>query len=65
MLRDLFASVGGVEGYGLISMFIFVVFFALVLFHTLSVKKQEAEEFSRMPFDDLSKESDDIQDIKK
>lgn len=64
MLRDVFRSIGGFESYGLISMIIFVVFFALLLLHTLSLKRKDVEDFSRMPFDDCSKKSDDNQDIK-
>ena len=62
MLRDIFKSFGGVESYGLISMFIFVVFFTLLILHTVSLKKKDVEDFSRMPLDDFSKESDEIQD---
>jgi hypothetical protein len=64
MLRDVFKSIGGFESYGMISMIIFVVFFALLLLHTLSLNKKEVEDFSRLPFDDHSKESEDNQDIK-
>jgi hypothetical protein len=63
MLRDVFHSFRGFESYGLISMIIFVVFFVLLLLHTLSIKRNDVEEFSRMPLDDYSKESDEIQDI--
>jgi hypothetical protein len=63
MLRDVFHSLRGFESYGLISMIIFVVFFALLLMHTLSIKGNDADEFSRLPLDDCSKESDEIQDI--
>ena len=63
MLRDVFKSLGGYESYGLISMIIFVVFFALLILHTASLKKKDVEDFSRMPLDDLSKDSDEIQDI--
>jgi hypothetical protein len=63
MLRDIFKSVGGIESYGLISMIIFVVFFALLILHTASLKSKDVEDFSRMPLDDFSKESDEIQDI--
>ena len=63
MLRDMFNSASGFESYGIISMIFFVVFFSLLLIHTLSIKKRDVEDFSRMPLDDFSKESDDIQDI--
>jgi len=63
MLRDVFKSLGGYESYGLISMIIFVVFFAMLILHTVSLKKKDVDDFSRMPLDDLSKESDENQDI--
>ena len=63
MLRDVFKSLGGVESYGLISMILFVVFFVLLILHTISLKREDVEDFSRMPLDDISKESDEIQDI--
>ena len=62
MLRDIFKSFGGVESYGLISMPIFVVFFTLLILHTVSLTKKDVEDFSRLPLDDFSKESDEIQD---
>ena len=62
MLRDVFKSFGGVESYGLISMIIFVVFFALLILHTVSLKTKDVEDFSRLPLDDFSKESDEIQE---
>jgi hypothetical protein len=62
MLRDVFKSFAGFESYGLISMIIFVVFFTMLLLHTIFLKKKDVDDFSRMPLDDFSKESDDIQD---
>ena len=63
MLRDIFKSVGGIESYGMISMIIFVVFFTLLLLYVLSLKKENVEDFSRMPLDDFSKESDEKKDL--
>ena len=62
MLRDVFKSIGGYESYGMISMIIFVVFFVLLLLYTISLKKKDVENFSRMPLDDFSKTSDDTKD---
>ena len=53
MLRDIYKSIGGFESYGLISMIIFVVFFALLILHTISIRKKDVEDFSRMPLDDV------------
>ena len=62
MLRDVFNSIGGVGSYGMISMILFVLFFGLLILHTVSLKKKDVEDFSRMPLDDNSKKSDEIQD---
>ncbi len=60
MLRDLFQSMKGVEHYGLISTLIFVLFFSGVVLHALSIRKKDVENFSHMPFDDSTKDSDDV-----
>ena len=60
MLRDLFQSMKGVEHYGLISTLVFILFFGGVVLHALSLNKKEVEDFSRMPFDDSTKDSDDV-----
>ena len=58
MLRDVFLSVTGFENFGMVSMFVFVVFFILVLIHTYSMKKQDVESFSRIPFEESLKDLD-------
>ena len=58
MLRDMFQSANGFESFGLISMFIFAAFFILVIIHTYSLKKEEVEDFSKMPLDDSTKDSE-------
>jgi cbb3-type cytochrome oxidase subunit 3 len=56
MLRDVFQLVTGYENFGVISMFIFALFFTLVVVHTFSMKKKEVDEFSNIPFDDSTKD---------
>jgi hypothetical protein len=56
MLRDIFQSVSGFEHFGIISMILFGVFFVLVIIHTYSIKKKDVEDFSRIPFDDSTKD---------
>jgi hypothetical protein len=63
MLRDVFKSIGGFESYGMISMLIFVVFFILLVLHAVTMKTGDVEDFSRMPFDEGLKESDEIHEI--
>jgi len=58
MLRDLFQSARGIESFGLISLIVFGVFFILLVIHTLSLKKKDVDEFSRLPLDDFDKDSD-------
>ena len=62
MLHDIFKSIGGVSHYGVISMVIFLLFFALLTLYALSLRKKDVEDFSRMPLEDHSKESDDNQE---
>jgi hypothetical protein len=62
MLRDLFKSLGGVEQYGMISMVIFLAFFILLVINTVHLKAKDVDEYSRMPLDDFSKDSDEIHD---
>jgi cbb3-type cytochrome oxidase subunit 3 len=58
MLRDFFQSTSGTDSFGMISMILFAVFFILLVIHTLSLKKKEVDEFSRMPLDDSNEDSD-------
>lgn len=60
MLRDLFQTMQGVESYGLISTLIFVAFFAGVVLHTISLKKKDVNDFSRLPFEDSGNDSDEV-----
>jgi len=62
MLRDVFRSAGDIEMYGLISMIIFIAFFALLLMYAISLGKEKAEDFSRMPFDDYPDKPEEEQD---
>lgn len=62
MLRDLFKSLGGIEQYGMISTIIFVVFFIILIINTLYLNKKDVDDYSRMPLDDISKDSDEIHD---
>ncbi|MCX6249390.1 MAG: hypothetical protein NTX61_01430 [Bacteroidetes bacterium] len=60
MLSDIFKSVAGIDNYGLISTILFLVFFGLVVIHTLSLKKKDVDDFSKLPFDNSTKDTDDI-----
>jgi hypothetical protein len=60
MFREIFQSVNGISNYGLISTAIFFVFFTAVALHALSMKKKELSEFSRLPFEDETKDSNEV-----
>lgn len=60
MLRDFFQSVTGYGHFGMISTFIFLAFFVLVIVQAWTMKKKDADEFSRMPLDDSSRDSEDV-----
>ena len=54
-------SMDNIEIYPLISLLIFVLFFATMLFFVFSMKKKDVIELSSMPFEgevDIDKESD-------
>lgn len=65
MLRDVFYSIGDTQIYGILSTLVFVVFFILLIINAASMKKQTLDEFSRMPFEDISDNSEEIHDIKR
>ncbi|MEI8006929.1 MAG: cbb3-type cytochrome c oxidase subunit 3 [Bacteroidota bacterium] len=60
MFSEIFQSVNGINYYGLISTVIFFVFFAAVALHAFSMKNEELSDFSRMPFEDDTKDSNDV-----
>ena len=60
MFNEVFQTVSGIGNYGLFSTLIFVVFFGLVVVHTMSLGKKDVSEFSRLPLDDQKKDSNDV-----
>lgn len=60
MLRDIFNSVEGIGQYGIISLVIFLLFFIFLIVNTIALKKKDVDDFSRLPLDESSKESDGI-----
>ena len=63
MIRDLFRTAGDIAIYGMISTVIFLVFFVLLAIRAVAMRREEADEFGRMPLDDSMQKSDDIHDI--
>ncbi|MEI6704642.1 MAG: CcoQ/FixQ family Cbb3-type cytochrome c oxidase assembly chaperone [Deltaproteobacteria bacterium] len=60
MFNQVFQSVSGINNYGLVSTIIFLVFFTVVVLHAFSIKKQDLSEFSRLPFEDETKDSNEV-----
>ncbi|MCX6283544.1 MAG: cbb3-type cytochrome c oxidase subunit 3 [Bacteroidetes bacterium] len=60
MFNQVFQSVSGINNYGLISTIIFVVFFTIIVVYAFSIRKNELAEFSRMPFEDETKDSNEV-----
>lgn len=60
MFNDVFQSVNGINNFGLISTAIFFVFFSLVVVHAISIKKKDLSDFSRLPFEDETKDSNEV-----
>lgn len=54
-------SINGIEIFPILSLMIFVLFFALVLTRVLRMSKSEVAELSDLPLNDASKFNDDIQ----
>ncbi len=60
MFSQVFQSVSGINNYGLISTVIFFVFFTVMGLYAFTVKKEDLSEFSRMPFEDETKDSNEV-----
>ena len=63
MLRDIFSTIGGTNPFGILSMIIFVAFFVFLIINTVTLKAKDVEDFSRLPFEDNTKEQDDIHEV--
>jgi hypothetical protein len=59
MLRQVLSSTQGVEIYSILALLVFLLFFTVMLIHTLRIPKVEEEAFSQLPLG----EDDNIQSI--
>lgn len=57
LVRHYLESISNVGIYPLIALFIFLVFFTLIVIHTLSMKKGFEKEAGRLPLDDSKTEN--------
>ena len=60
MFTQVFQSVSGINSYGLVSTIIFFVFFSGMAIYAFSEKKERLSEFSRMPFEDETNDSNEV-----
>lgn len=58
MRRDVLETIAGIEIFPLISLVIFVGFFALMLFYVTTMSKDKVEELENMPLRPDSDEDD-------
>ncbi|MEI6884448.1 MAG: CcoQ/FixQ family Cbb3-type cytochrome c oxidase assembly chaperone [Bacteroidota bacterium] len=60
MFSEVFQSVNGINNYGLISTGIFFVFFSILVVYAISLNKKDLRDFSHLPFEDETKDSQDV-----
>ena len=51
IVSSLLAGIEGIYWFPVISLFIFLIIFGVMIVHTFSIKKSYADEVSRMPLD--------------
>lgn len=64
MFNEVFQTISGIDTYGLFSTFIFVVFFGLVVIHTMSIPEKDISVFSWLSFDDQTKVLNSVKGLK-
>ena len=52
IVRQYLETIDGLNIFSIIGLLIFIVFFTLVVIHTLRIDKSDIEEFSHMPLDE-------------
>jgi len=66
MIRQILSSIEGVELYSILALVLFLLFFSVMLIHTLRIPKTEEESFSQLPLgEDNHTQSIPENDIKK
>jgi cytochrome c oxidase cbb3-type subunit 4 len=54
MYKEILRSIGGIDVYPIVSLFIFVTFFTLAIVRTLRMDAQSASHIASLPLDDAS-----------
>jgi cbb3-type cytochrome oxidase subunit 3 len=52
LIKEYLGSIAGVHVFAIISMFIFLITFVFVIYHTYSLRKDEVRKYSRLPLDE-------------
>jgi len=52
LVKEYLVSIAGVHIYAIIAMFIFLITFIFMIYHTYSLKKDEVNQYSKLPLED-------------
>jgi cytochrome c oxidase cbb3-type subunit IV len=52
LIKEYLGSVAGADVFAIISMFIFLVMFLFMIYHTYSLRKDEVREYSNLPLEE-------------
>jgi cbb3-type cytochrome oxidase subunit 3 len=58
MIRDLIESMAGIEIFGLLSLFIFLIIFSAVIYWTIKADKKYLDKMKNLPLDNSSMNGD-------
>jgi len=56
IIKEYLAEVTGVDIFAIVSMFIFILVFVLMVIHTFSIRKTEIRKFKNLPLEDGEEE---------
>jgi cbb3-type cytochrome oxidase subunit 3 len=58
LIKEYLVSVHGAHVYAIIAMFIFLVTFIFMIYHTYSLRKDDVKHYSKLPLEDDEKDQD-------
>jgi cytochrome c oxidase cbb3-type subunit IV len=58
VIRDLIESMAGIEIFGLLSLFIFLIIFSAVIYWTIKADKKYLDKMKNLPLDNSSMNGD-------
>ena len=58
MIRDLIESMAGIEIFGLLSLFIFLIIFSAIIYWTIKADKKYLDKMKNLPLDNSSTNGD-------